>query len=291
MLVWFEPRWEIVTMTSWTYIDGTWHEGNPKILGPMSHATWLSSIIFDGARAFEGCAPDLDRHCERAVNSSRSMGLRSMLSAGEVEQIAREGISRFPKNAELYIRPMFFAEDGWIYPDADSTRFTLSVYDNPMPAPTGFSVCLSRFRRPAPDQAPTDAKASCLYPNSGRALRDAQQRGFDNGVVLDPLGNVAELATANLMLVKDGVAITPAANGTFLAGITRRRVLELLRGAGCEAQERTVSYDEVLQADELFSVGNHGKVLPITRIEQRHLQPGPIFTKARKLYWEFAHST
>jgi len=278
-------------MTSWTYIDGTWHQGNPKILGPMSHATWLSSIIFDGARAFEGCAPDLDRHCERAVKSAGSMGLRSMLSAGEVEELARDGIGRFPKDAELYIRPMFFAESGWIYPDADSTRFTLSVYDNPMPKPTGFSVCLSRFRRPAPDQATTDAKASCLYPNSGRALRDAQQRGFDNAVVLDPMGNVAELATANLMIVKDGVAHTPAANGTFLAGITRRRVLQLLRDAGHETVERSITFDEVLQADEAFSVGNHGKVQPITRVEQRHLQPGPLYARARQLYWEFAHSS
>ena len=278
-------------MTAYTYIDGTWHEGNPPLLGPMSHATWLSSIVFDGARAFEGCTPDLDRHCERARNSARSMGLRSMLSAGEIEDIARDGVARFPKDAELYIRPMFFAESGWIYPDPDSTRFALSVYDSPLPKPTGFSVCLSRFRRPAPDQAPTDAKASCLYPNSGRALKDAQNRGFGNCVVLDPLGFVAELATANLFMVKDGVAHTPAANGTFLAGITRRRVIQLLRDAGVEVMERPITFEELMQADELFSVGNHGKVQPITGIEQRHLQPGPIYSRARSLYWEFAHSS
>ncbi|HTS90705.1 MAG TPA: branched-chain amino acid aminotransferase [Stellaceae bacterium] len=278
-------------MTAYTYIDGTWHEGNPPLLGPMSHATWLSSIVFDGARAFEGCTPDLDRHCERARNSARSMGLRSMLSAGEIEDIARDGVARFPKDAELYIRPMFFAESGWIYPDPDSTRFALSVYDSPLPKPTGFSVCLSRFRRPAPDQAPTDAKASCLYPNSGRALKDAQNRGFGNCVVLDPLGFVAELATANLFMVKDGVAHTPAANGTFLAGITRRRVIQLLRDAGVEVMERSITFEELMQADELFSVGNHGKVQPITGIEQRHLQPGPIYSRARSLYWEFAHSS
>jgi len=140
-------------MKAFTYIDGIWHEGNPPLLGPMSHATWLSSIIFDGARAFEGVAPDLDRHCERAINSARTMGLRPMLSAGEVHELARAGIRKFPKNAELYIRPMFFAESGWIYPDPDSTRFSLSVYESPMPKPTGFSICLSPYRRPAPDQA------------------------------------------------------------------------------------------------------------------------------------------
>lgn len=279
-------------MKSFTYIDGTWHEGNPPILGPMSHATWLSSIIFDGARAFEGVSPDLDRHCERAINSARTMGLRPMLSAGEIEALAREGIRKHAKNAELYIRPMFFAESGWIYPDPDSTRFTLSVYESPMPKPTdGCSIGLSPYRRPAPDQATTDAKASCLYPNSGRALREAEKRGFDNCVVLDPLGFVAELATANVMMAKDGVVHTPAANGTFLAGITRRRVIQLLRDAGKDVRERSITYAELQEADELFSVGNYGKVLPITRIEQRHLQPGPVYAGARELYWDFAHST
>ena len=279
-------------MKAFTYIDGTWHEGNPPLLGSMSHATWLSSIIFDGARAFEGVSPDLDRHCERAVNSARTMGLRPVVSAGEIEELAREGIRKHAKGAELYIRPMFFAESGWIYPDPDSTRFSLSIYESPMPKPTaGCSVGLSPYRRPAPDQAPTDAKASCLYPNSGRALREAEQRGFENCVMLDPLGYVAELATANVMMAKDGVVHTPAANGTFLAGITRRRVIQLLRDAGKDVRERSITYEELLGADELLSVGNYGKVLPITRIEQRHLQPGPVYARARELYWDFAHST
>lgn len=276
-------------MKAFTYIDGTWQEGNPQILGSMSHATWLSSIVFDGARAFEGCTPDLDLHCERVINSARTMGLRSMLSAGEVEELARDGVSRFPRSAELYIRPMFFAESGWIAPDPESTRFALAVYESPLPKPTGFSICLSPFRRPAPDMAPTDAKASCLYPNSGRAILDAQKRGFDNAVMLDPLGYVAELATANFFIVKDGVAHTPAANGTFLAGVTRRRVLQLLRDAGYSVHERAITYEEVREADEIFSTGNFGKVQPVTRIERRHLQPGPVYTKARKLYWDFAH--
>lgn len=276
-------------MKALTYIDGTWHEGNPQILGSMSHATWLSSIVFDGARAFEGRTPDLDKHCERVINSARSMGLRSMLSAGEIEELARDGVGQFPKDAELYIRPMFFAESGWIYPDPESTRFVIAVYESPMPKPTGFSVCLSPFRRPAADMAPTDAKAPCLYPNSGRALRDAEKRGFGNAVVLDAEGFVAELATANIFLVKDGVVHTPSANGTFLAGVTRRRVIQLLRDAGYEVMERSITYEEVRQADEVFSSGNFGKVLPITGVDQRNLQPGPVYSRARELYWEFTH--
>jgi branched-chain amino acid aminotransferase len=272
-----------------TYIDGVWVEGNPPLLGPLTHATWLSSIVFDGARAFEGVAPDLDKHCQRVVNSAKSMALAPMLTAGEIEELCRDGIRQFPHGAELYIRPLFFAEEGFIMPLPESTRFALTLYETPMPKPTGFSTCLSSYRRPAPDQAPTDAKASCLYPNSARAMREALGKGFDNAVMLDPTGNVAEFATSNIFVVKDGVAATPVPNGTFLAGITRARVIQLLRSAGVPVQERTLRWDEVVDADEVFSAGNYGKVLPVTRVEKRDLQPGPVYRRAREMYWEFAH--
>ena len=137
---------------------------------------------------------------------------------------------------------------------------------------------------------PTDAKAGCLYPNNGRAILEAQSRGFDNALVRDMLGNVAETGSANIFMVKDGVAFTPAPNRTFLNGITRQRVIALLRGAGVEVVEKTLTVEDFLDADEVFTTGNYSKVVPITRIEDRELQPGPVQTKARKLYWEWAHA-
>jgi branched-chain amino acid aminotransferase len=277
-------------MKALTYIDGLWHEGNPPLLGSMTHATWQSSIVFDGARAFEGVTPDLDKHCERVICSARNLGLAPMLSAGEIEELARDGVRQFPRDAELYIRPMFFAEEGFIVPLPESTRFALAVYDAPLPSPKGFSACLSSFRRPAPDMAPTNAKASCLYPNSARALSEALGRGCDNAIVLDHEGHVAEFATSNLFFVKDGVAHTPILNGTFLAGVTRQRIIQLLRNSGITVHERAVDYAEVLNADEVFSTGNYGKVLPVSRVDKRDLQPGPIYARAREMYWDFAHN-
>jgi branched-chain amino acid aminotransferase len=276
-------------MQVWTYLDGRWLEGNPGIVGPMTHGLWLGSCVFDGARAFEGVAPDLDLHCARVVRSAQVMGLEPQLTAGEILEIAQEGRRRFPRDAQLYIRPMFWAEDGFVAPDPVTTRFCLVLNEAPLPQPRGFSVTRSQFARPLPHTAPTDAKAACLYPNAGRAMMEARRKGFDNAVVLDPLGNVAELATANLWLVKDGVAITPAPNGTFLNGITRQRVAKLLAEQGVAVEQRRVTYDELLAADELFSTGNFGKVQPITRIDTRDLQPGPVFAKARKGYWDWAH--
>ena len=104
------------------------------------------------------------------------------------------------------------------------------------------------------------------------------------------LGAVAELANANVFMVKDGVVFTPAPNGVFLDGITRRRVIGLLRDDGVEVCERTLAYEDFLAADEIFSTGNYGKVSPVKRIEDRELPIGPVFRRARALYWEFAHA-
>ncbi|MBI1206175.1 MAG: branched-chain amino acid aminotransferase [Azospirillum sp.] len=272
-----------------TFFRGQWLEGNPGIIGPMTHAAWLSSVVFDGARAFEGVTPDLDRHCARVTRSAAVMGLRAILTGSEIEELALDGVSRFDSKAELYIRPMFYAEGGFVMPDPDTTQFALTIHELPLPPSSGFTACLSTRRRPMPDAAPLEAKASCLYPNAGLALREAGGRGFNNAIMLDPIGNVAEFATANLFIAKDGAAHTPIPNGTFLNGITRQRVIQLLRDAGIAVYERMISFADVLAADEVFSVGNYGKVLPTTKVESRDLQPGPIYRQARSLYWEFAH--
>ena len=262
-------------------------------MGPRTHAAWLCSLVFDGARAFEGVAPDLELHCGRVNDSAQKLFLKPMVSTDEWVSLAREGISRFDDNAALYIRPMYWAEkEGpWVQAhDPESTRWCLCIYEAPMRTPKGFSITLSPFRRPTLETMPVDAKAGCLYPNNARALFEAHSRGFDNAIVCDMLGNVGELATSNIFMGKDGVVFTPVPNGTFLAGITRQRVIGLLRESGLTVVEKTLTYQEFQTADEIFASGNYSKVVPVTRIGDRSLPFGPLYTKARELYWEFAHS-
>lgn len=275
-----------------TFVDGGWKDGNAPIMGATDHGLWLGSVVFDGARAFEGVTPDLDLHCARLIASAHALGLGPMLSAGEVMDIALDGVAKFPPGSELYIRPLLYAAAGThhLMPDPSSTRFALTIFPAALPPPTGFSACQSRYRRPGPDYAPTDAKAPCHYAQGARAISEAASKGFDNAVMLDPLGHVAELATANLFMAKDGVAATPAANGTFLNGITRQRVIGLLRAAGTAVEERSILPEELAGADEIFSTGNWAKLAPLTRYEDRELQPGPIFRRAREAYWDFALS-
>lgn len=274
-----------------TFVNGQWHEGDPEILSARSHAVWLSSVVFDGARAFDGVAPDLDRHCARAIESALILGLKPTIEAAQIEKLAWDGIRQFPDDTHLYICPMFFAQEGFIVPDADSTQFVLSIYPSPLPPPTGFSACRSSYRRPAKDMAPTQAKASCLYPNIARIGREAQNRGFDTAIVQDPNGNIAEFAYTNLFMVKHGIVHTPAINGTFLNGITRQRVIALLRGTGIDVVERAIDFNELLVADEVFATGNYAKVQPCIRIEDVEFRPGSIYAKTRELYFEFARSS
>ena len=279
---------------TWTYVDGDWHEGNVAILGPRSHAFWLASSVFDGARWFEGVSPDLDRHAARVNSSAISLGLRPTMTVEEIVGLTLDGLKKFDGKTAIYIRPMYWAEHGGymgVPADPDSTRFCLCLYEVPMPAPGGFSLTVSPFRRPTIETMPTDAKAGCLYPNNGRAILEARMRGFDNALVLDMLGNVAETGSSNIFLVKDGHVYTPAPNGTFLSGITRSRTIGLLGDYGFRTTEKTLTPRDFRFADEIFSTGNYSKVVPVTRIEDRDLQPGPVARKARELYWEWAHAT
>jgi branched-chain amino acid aminotransferase len=278
---------------TWTYVDGDWHEGNVPIMGARTHAVWLGSTVFDGARWFEGVAPDLDLHCARVNRSAIALGLKPTMETDEIISLAKDGLKKFDGKTAVYIRPMYWAEHGGymsVPADPESTRFALCLFESPMIEPKGFSVSLSPFRRPTMETMPTDAKAGCLYPNNARAVLEAKKRGFDNCLTRDMLGNICETGTSNIFLVKDGQVITPAGNGSFLTGITRYRVMDLLLGYGFKTKEQTVTMNDVMEADEIFSTGNHSKVVPIIKVEDRELQAGPVAKKARELYWEWAHS-
>ena len=190
-------------MISISYVDGEWREGNPNILGPMDQSFWFATMVFDGARAFDGVAPDLDLHCQRLFDSAAVMGEVSPVALDEMIDIGLRTAARFPVSSQLYLRQiLYYATEGWLWPEPESTHFIFSINEAPLPSANGFSVCLSRYRQPVPDTAPTLAKASCLYPITGLAIKDAVDKGFGNAVFLDHQGNVAEFGTSNLLSLR-----------------------------------------------------------------------------------------
>ncbi|MCK0198244.1 branched-chain amino acid aminotransferase [Ancylobacter sp. 6x-1] len=275
----------------WTYYKGIWHEGDVRILGASSHATWLGSLVFDGARHFAGVTPDLALHCARVNDSARALGLEPTLTGGEIEAITRDGLAKFAPGTDVYIRPMYWAEEsdaGVVPPLAASTDFALCLEEMPMVEPTGFTITTTRFCRPTLQVMPVNAKAACLYPNNARMMREAKAKGFHNALVTDVLGNVAELATANVFMARGGEVFTPVPNGTFLNGITRQRVIGLLREAGVGVHEVSLTVEDFRGADEIFSTGNISKVVPVIGFDDKALPFGPMARKARALYLDWA---
>ena len=279
----------------WTYFDGKWHEGDVPVMRAADHGSWLGTTVFDGARFVNGLSPDLDLHCARVNRSAQALMITPTVSTEDMIAITHEGLTHYPKGAAVYIRPMYWAIDGdmtAIVPSPERTGFAICLEEIPFAAPTASTTLgLTRFRRPVIESAVVNAKAGCLYPNNARMLTEVRTRGFGNALVADAMGNVAETATANVFMVKDGEVFTPIPNGTFLSGITRARHIVNLRTDGTKVHEAVLTFDDFRGADEVFLSGNMSKVTPVTAFEDRQYQIGPVTRKVRNMYWDWAAST
>ena len=275
-----------------TYFQGSWHDGDLAVLKAADHAMWLGSSVFDGARLFDGVTPDLDLHCARTNASAEALMMKPTLQTNEMVEIALEGLQGFAPDAAVYIRPMYWATGGdatLIAPGPESTEFAISLEEIPMAtAAASATLTRTRFRRPVLENAVVNAKAGCLYPNNARMLREARAKGFSNALALDAMGNVAETATANIFMVRDGEVFTPIPNGTFLAGITRARHIKNLRADGITVHETVLGYQDFEAADEVFMSGNMSKVTPVTAFDDTQYQVGPLAKRVRDLYWDWA---
>jgi branched-chain amino acid aminotransferase len=251
--------------------------------------------VFDGARYFDGMAPDLDAHCARVNRSATALMLTPTVNAADMVEIARQGLAQFASDTAVYIRPMYWGIDGdptAIVPSPDATGFALCLEEIPMaPASASATLTRTRFRRPVLEDAVVDAKAGCLYPNNARMLVEARSKGFANALVADAMGNVAETATANIFMVRDGEVFTPIPNGTFLAGITRARHISNMQADGITVHEKVLTFADFDAADEVFMTGNMSKITPVTALDDVQYQGSTIARRLRDMYWDWAATT
>ncbi|UYP67295.1 branched-chain amino acid aminotransferase [Thalassobacter stenotrophicus] len=277
-----------------TYFEGRWHDGDVPVMRAADHGMWLGSSVFDGARWFEGRVPDLAAHCERVNRSAEALMITPTVSPIDMVQIVEEGLKSYSPNDAVYIRPMYWALEGGplgVLPKMGATGFAICLEQIPMaPQDTTTTLTTTQFRRPVLEDAVCNAKAGCLYPNNARMLAEATRKGFGNALVADAMGNVAETATSNVFMVRDGEVFTPIPNGTFLAGITRARHMDNLRRDGVKVHECVLSFDDFRSADEVFLTGNMTKITPVTAFDDVQYQVGPIARRARELYWDWALS-
>ena len=263
-----------------TYFNGAWHDGNTPVINAADHGAWLGSGVFDGARFVNGLMPDLDLHCARVNRSAEALMLKPTVSPEDMVEIVKEGLKSYSVGAAVYIRPMYWGIGGdvtAIVPSRDETGFAICLEEIPFAADTASTTLTrTRFRRPVLESAVVNAKAGCLYPNNARMLSEARSKGFGNALVADAMGNVAETATANVFMVKDGEVFTPIANGTFLAGITRARHMSNLSADGMNVHETVLSFEDFHEADEVFLSGNMSKITPVTAFDDTSYQVGPV---------------
>jgi branched-chain amino acid aminotransferase len=275
-----------------TYFEGAWHDGDVMIMRAADHGSWLGTTVFDGCRQFDGVTPDLAAHCARVNRSAEALMITPTVSTEDMVAIVREGLSHYPAQAAIYIRPMYWALDGGdlgVAPKEGATGFAVCLEEIPMaPATASTTLTTTRFRRPVLESSVVNAKAGCLYPNNARMLVEARQKGYGNALVTDAIGNVAETATANVFMVRDGELFTPIPNGTFLAGITRSRHIANLRADGHRVHECVLTFEDFRAADEVFMSGNMSKVTPVTEFDGTHYQVGPVTKRVRELYWDWA---
>ena len=210
----------------------------------------------------------------------------------------REGLASYTRDQPVYIRPMYWALAGdelGIVPRAGATGFAISLEEIPMAPPeAATTLTRTRFRRPVLEDNVVNAKAGCLYPNNARMMAEARSKGFGNALVADAIGNVAETASANVFMVKDGEVFTPVPNGTFLAGITRERHMINMAADGLKVHEAVLSFDDFHAADEVFLSGNMMKVTPVTAFDDTKYEIGananPVTRRVREMYWDWAAS-
>ncbi len=277
-----------------TYFDGRWHDGDVSIMRAADHGSWLGTTVFDGARFFDGLTPDLDAHCARVNRSAEALMLTPTVRTDDMVDLIHDGLERFDPGAAVYIRPMYWGidcDETTIGPSREKTGFAICLEQIAMAPPeASTTLTRTRFRRPVLEDSVVNAKAGCLYPNNARMLAEARAKGFANALAADALGNVAETATANVFMVKDGEVFTPAANGTFLSGITRARHISNLAADGTQVHETVLTFEDFHAADEVFLSGNMSKVTPVKAFDDTQYQVGPVTRRVREMYWDWAAS-
>lgn len=278
-----------------TYFEGRWHNADVPVMKAADHGSWLGTTVFDGARFVNGRAPDLEAHLARVNRSAAALKITPTVETADMLEMVREGLRAYSDDEAVYIRPMYWALEGdelGIVPRANATGFAISLEAIPMAPPeAATTLTTTRFRRPVMEDNVVNAKAGCLYPNNARMMAEARSKGFGNALVADAMGNVAESASANVFMVKDGEVFTPIPNGTFLAGITRARHMTNLTQDGTKVHETVLSFDDFREADEVFLSGNMMKVTPVTAFDDRQYQVGPVTRRVRDMYWDWAATT
>jgi branched-chain amino acid aminotransferase len=242
-----------------------WREANVHIL---THAMHYASSVFEGQRAYGGRIFKLREHSERLRRSAELLGFDIPWSAEEIDAACVE-VLEANGLADAYLRPVAWrgSESMGVSPKGTAPHLAIAAwnwgkYYPPEKAAAGLRLDIAPWRRPAPYTAPVHSKAAGLYMIASLSKQQADARGFDDALMFDWRGQVAEATGANAFFVRDGVLHTPTPD-CFLDGITRRTVIDLARKRGIQVEERAIWPEELESFEQFFITGSAAEVTPV----------------------------
>ena len=255
-----------------------WREA--KLHG-LSHGLHYASCVFEGERVYDGRIFKLRQHSERLFNSARILGFEIPYTLEEIDAATLKVVAE-QNIKDGYVRPVAWRGSEMMAVSARRNRIHVMIAAWPWPTyfsaearRRGIRLDIAKWRRPAPETAPTEAKAAGLYMICTLAKHAAEDAGFDDALMLDYRGQVAESTGANIFLVQNGELHTPIPD-CFLNGITRQTVIELAKKRGLKVVERAIMPEEFAHTDEVFLTGTAVEVTPVSEIGPYKFKVGPI---------------
>ncbi|HXR86074.1 MAG TPA: branched-chain amino acid aminotransferase [Stellaceae bacterium] len=256
-----------------------WRDANVHIL---THALHYGSSVFEGERIYGGRIFRLREHSQRLIDSARILGFEIPWTLEQIEAASNETV-RASGIQDGYVRPIAWrgAEQMGVSAQLTKIHLAIAVWDDwkayftPEARSKGIRMAWSKWARPAPNTAPTAAKCAGLYMICTLSKHEAEAAGFNDALMLDWRGQIAEATGANIFLGIDGVLHTPTPD-CFLDGITRRAVMGLAKARQIKVIERAIMPDELAKAQEVFVTGTAAEVTPVTQIGDHHFTVGPM---------------
>jgi branched-chain amino acid aminotransferase len=254
----------------------------------LSHGLHYGSAVFEGERAYAGNIFKLTEHSKRLKNSAAILGYEVPWTVAEIDEACRTTLAA-SHLTDAYIRPIAWRGSEQLAVSAKLTSINLAIavwaWPNLFGADRmkGVRLDLAAWKRPHPETAPTASKAAGLYMIGTMSKHKAEDEGFDDALMLDWRGQVAEATGANIFFVIDGALHTPTPD-CFLDGITRRTVMGVARRHGIKVVERVIRPEEMGKAQEVFLAGTAAEVTPVRQIGDLSFTPGPVTERLLRDY-------
>lgn len=280
-------------LQGYIWLNGEYVSAPDAKIHVLSYSLHYGASVFEGMRAYRGEVFKLKEHVDRLVTGCNALGMCIPVSATHLANASRELLLR-NKLLEAYLRPIV-----WLGPEAVSltphkARVNVAIAAWEWPSYfesdglSGIKVCISKWRKPSIGCMPANLKASGNYMMPGLAKQEAEALGYDDAIMLDGEGCVAELTAANFFGVRDGVIYTPREH-SILNGITRQQVISIARDQGIQVIEKNITVTELKCFSEFFATGTAVEVLPITKVGGSIYKVGEITQLLRSRYLDIVN--